>query len=74
MNIKEKLTQKVKKKKRKEKKTREREREVNRISMKLSANIAIHLQANGDYKSYFRTRDSRSKLVAWKVLIKHLLD
>ena len=42
--------------------------------MKLSANIAIHLQANGDYKSYFRTRDSRSKLVAWKVLIKHLLD
>ena len=49
----------------------EREREVNRISMKLLANVAIHLQANGDYKTYFRTQDSRSKLVAWKVLIKH---
>ena len=39
--------------------------------MKLLANVAIHLQANGDYKTYFRTQDSRSKLVAWKVLIKH---
>lgn len=71
MNIKEKITQKIKKKRRKEK---QREREVNRISMKLSANIAIHLQANGDNKSYFRMQDSKSKLVAWKVLIKHSLD
>ena len=39
--------------------------------MKLLANVAIHLQANGDYKTYFRTQDSRSKLVAWKALIKH---
>ena len=70
MNIKEKITQKVKEKKERKKK-REREREVNRISMKLLANVAIHLQANGDYKTYFRTQDSRSKLVAWKALIKH---
>ena len=70
MNIKEKITQKVKEKKERKKK-REREREVNRISMKLLANVAIHLQANGDYKTYFRTQDSRRKLVAWKVLIKH---
>ena len=69
MNIIEEITQKIKKKKRKK-----REREVNRISMKLSANRAIHLQANGGNKSCFGMQDSKSNLVAWKVLIKHLLD
>ena len=41
--------------------------------MKLSANRAIHVQAKGGNKSCFGMQDSKSNLVAWKVLIKHLL-